>query len=115
MSSLARVSLVAVLLIPLWTGGASAAVQCPPTSGGHPLRASGSGDLYEGPLENAAVLAPDGTRQGPGGWVNTWTFGGPADGVTLVCHYEGTRAKERSKLTAGTKSCRQDARSFVCR
>lgn len=116
MPSTTRVSLaVAIVSVTLWAGAASAAVQCPPTSGGHPLRASGSGDLYEGPVENAAILAPDGTRQGPGGWVNTWTFKGSANGITLVCRYEGTRAVERVKLTAETKGCRQDVRSFVCR
>lgn len=97
----------------VWAGTVSAAVQCPATSGGHPLRAAGGGDLYEGPVQDNATLAPRNSRQGPGGWVNTWQFSASPN-VTLVCRYEGTQARVVLPLTLEIRTCRQDARSFVC-
>lgn len=105
---------VAALLCLVWAGAANAVVQCPASSGGHPLRALGGGRLYEGPLQDNAALAPGRTQQGPDGWVNTWTFRGSADAVTLVCRYEGTQTPEVRRLTREITICRQDARSFVC-
>lgn len=116
MSSPMRLSLVAAaFLCPLWAGAgaAHAAVQCPAASGGRPLRAAGGGDLYEGPVQDNATLAPRSSRQGSSGWVNTWQLPGGA-GFTLVCRYEGTAAVVALPLTPEIRGCRQDARSFVC-
>lgn len=94
-------------------GPATGAVQCPPSSGGSPLRASGGGTLYEGPVRDNASLAPLRTTQGPSGWVNTWQFPGPVE-VTLVCRYQNPAKQEVLPLPSSIRSCRQDARSFVC-
>lgn len=94
-------------------GPVHAAVQCPPSSGGSPLRASGGGTLYEGPVRDNASLAPSSTTQGPSGWVNTWRFPGPVD-VTLVCRYQNPVKQDVLPLPSSIRSCRQDARSFVC-
>jgi len=90
-----------------------AAVQCPVSAGGSPLRPSGGGTLYEGPIGDNASLVPSSTTQGPGGWVNTWRFPGPVD-VTLVCRYVNPAKQDVLPLPSSVRSCRQDARSFVC-
>ncbi len=114
MSSRMRPDLTALVALALIASSvAHAAVQCPSTLGGHPLRPSGGGTLYEGPVRDNAALAPDNTRQGPGGWVNTWRFTAAPD-VTLVCRYQGIQASEQVPLTRDIRTCRQDVRSFVC-
>ena len=92
---------------------AQAGVQCPPTQGGHPLRALGGGTLYEGPIANNAALAPSNTQGGGSNWVNTWRFVSPPD-VTLVCRYSATPAPITIHLTPDVRGCRQDERSFAC-
>lgn len=114
MLSLAPLKVMALTVLGLTFGGASyAAVQCPPVSGGQPLRQSGGGTLYEGPVQDNAALAPSNTRQGPGGWVNTWRFVSVPD-VTLVCRYGGSQPSLALPLTREVRSCQQDARSFIC-
>ena len=106
--------IIALTVLGLSSAGISyAAVQCPPVSGGQPLRQSGGGTLYEGPVRDNAALAPMNTRQGSGGWVNTWRFTGVPD-VTLVCRYGGSQPSLALSLTREIRSCQQDARSFVC-
>lgn len=107
-----RVTALTILGLVL-TETSYAAVQCPPASGGQPLRQSGGGTLYEGPVQDSAALAPSNTRQGPGGWVNTWQFTSAPD-VTLVCRYGGSQPSLALTLTRDIRTCQQDARSFVC-
>lgn len=115
MSSRAVVSLVAsTLLIGAAAGTAQAAARCPTSVQGHPLRAMDGGFLYDGPIEKNILLAPDSTQQGPGGWVNRWTFRDQPVTLTLVCRYENLQVVEQIKLTPEVRTCRQDARSFVC-
>ncbi len=97
----------------MFAGPVLAEVRCPALSGGSPLRSSGGGTLYEGPVKDNASLAPLSTTQGPAGWVNTWRFPGPVD-VTLVCRYQNPAKQDVLPLPPTIRSCRQDARSFVC-
>ena len=90
-----------------------AATMCPAIAGGHPLRALGGGTLYEGPVKDNASLAPDESRAVRGGFVNTWKFDA-APNVTLVCQYEGASPAVSIVLPKEIRSCRQDAKSFVC-
>ena len=94
---------------------AAAAVGCPPTVGGHHLRTTDGASLYLGRPEDNMLQAPATTMQGPNGYVNIWRFGN-AENLTLVCQYEGTRTPVEVRLSAGMKSCRQEAHagSFVC-
>ncbi len=101
-------ALLVVIAVPV-----QAAVQCPSISAGHALRSSGGGTLFEGPIQDNAALAPEKTQQGPEGWVNNWRFRSPPD-VTLVCRYADVSTPVSLKLTPDIRSCRQDARSFVC-
>lgn len=91
------------------------AVQCPAEVGGHPMRLMEGGTLFFGDPAKLGSQAPDGTRQGPHGPVNTWTFRNAAN-MTLVCKYEGVSRPVLISLPADTLICRQDinARSFVC-
>lgn len=115
MSSRMRLSVAATAALGVLSAGmAHAAVQCPPTSGGHPLRTVGGGTLFQGPILDNATLAPDSTQQGPTGWVNTWHFR-DASGITLVCRYQGSQTPEVFALTRDVTGCRQDAHSFVCK
>ncbi len=116
MSLLTRGSLIGAMCggLLLASGSAWAAVQCPPSSDGHGIRALEGGTLYEGRIADNAMLAPSGTQSGPDGWVNIWRFMASPD-VTLICRYEGIAAPVRVGLTPDIRTCRQDARSFVCR
>lgn len=105
--------LAAAVLGLMLAGPVLAAVECPPSSRGSPLRSSGGGTLYEGLVADNAALAPSGTRQGPGGWVNIWRFSGPVE-ATLVCRYADPAKQDVLPLPSSIRSCRQDARSFVC-
>ena len=93
----------------------AAAVQCPAEVGGHPLRLMEGGTIFFGDPAKLGSQAPDGTRTGPRGPVNTWTFKSAAN-MTLVCKYEGVSRPVSIPLPAETLICRQDVngRSFVC-
>ena len=114
MSSHMRLKLLVAAVASFAAVSAQAAVQCPPSLEGHPLRSSGGGTLYEGPVVDNAVLAPTDTQTVSGGWVNIWHFVTTPD-VTLVCRYAGAARPVSVPLTPDIRACRQDARSFVCR
>lgn len=99
----------------LSAGVAVAGVACPPTSGGHHLRRVDGGSLYLGRPEDNILQAPASTQKGANGSVNTWRFSN-AENLTLVCRYEGSQAAVTLPLSAGLKTCRQEAASssFVC-
>ena len=92
---------------------AFAAVQCPESLGGHSLRTSGGGTLFDGPIADNASLAPDNTQQVRGTWVNTWRLG-RSQTVTLLCRYQGTQQVQTQVLPQEVRVCRQDPSSFVC-
>lgn len=113
MSSVTVKTAFAVLGLAMCGAPAFAAVQCAPSLSGHPLRASGGGTLFDGPIRDNASLAPDGTQQVRGTWVNTWRLG-QGQQVTLVCRYQATEEVAAHVLPANVRSCRQDPSSFVC-
>jgi len=119
MLSRMRLSLIVPVLLGfgqvLYAGTAVAAVACPPTSGGHHLRRMGGGSLYLGRPQDNMVQAPASTQGGANGYVNTWRFSN-AENLTLICRYEGTQAAVTLPLSAGSRTCRQEAASsiFVC-
>lgn len=92
-----------------------AAVQCPSQYQGHPLRLVDGGTIYLGDPADQMSQAPDGTRRGPNGSINTWTFR-DASRMKLICRYDGTEAVVAQALPRDTLICRQEAkiRSFVC-
>lgn len=113
MSSVTVKTAATVLGLALFGAPALAAVQCAPSLSGHPLRTSGGGTLFDGPVHDNASLAPDGTQQLRGTWVNTWRLG-QGQQVTLVCRYQGTQEVAAHVLPANVRLCRQDPSSFVC-
>lgn len=113
MSSIIVKAGMAVLGLVLFGAPALAAVQCAPSLSGHPLRTSGGGTLFDGPVRDNASLAPDSTQQVRGTWVNTWRLG-PSQQVTLLCRYQGTNEVAAHVLPSNVRSCRQDPSSFVC-
>jgi len=92
-----------------------AAVQCPSQYQGHPLRLMDGGTIFLGDPTDQMSQAPDGTRRGPNGPINTWTFR-DASRMQLICRYDGTDAVVAQALPRDTLICRQEAkiRSFVC-
>lgn len=105
-----------VLSIGFWlglTGVAWAGVSCPASVSGHPLRNSGGGELFDGPVADNAILAPDSSAGTPQRYVNTWRLRNGAR-VTLICHYAGLPAGLPFRLTSDIRTCRQDQSSFRC-
>ena len=110
-----RLLAVVVISLPVVAAPANAAVQCPAEVNGHRMRALDGGTIFFGDPAKLGSQAPDGTRQGPRGPVNTWTFRSAAN-MTLVCRYEGISQPVSVILPADTVICRQDvnARTFAC-
>lgn len=115
LSRMLKRSAVAMVALMLTAVAASAAVQCPPSLHGHDLRLNDGGSLYLGNPADMMLQAPDETKRGTTGPINTWRFKS-AQGINLVCKYDGTQEAVSLALPASVKSCRQDARSlsFVC-
>jgi len=112
--SLRMVRVFAVFQVLTFSGASAfAAVQCPQSLSGRALRTSGRGTLFDGHVGYNASLAPDGTQQLRGTWVNSWRLG-PGQSVTLLCRYQGTQEVVSLILPMNVRSCRQDPSSFVC-
>lgn len=111
-ASRAACGLTALLMV---TGAARAAVECPRSLQGRDLRLVDGGSLYLGNPADGMLQAPDRSERGTTGPINIWTFRS-AQGMHLVCRYEGIRETMTLPLPAATRTCRQDARtlSFVC-
>ena len=101
---------------PLAASVSVAAVQCPSEVGGHRMRLLDGGAIFFGDPAKLGSQAPDGTRQGPHGPVNTWTFKSAAN-MTLVCQYDGVSTPVSVRLQPDTLICSQDVngRSFACK
>lgn len=80
----------AMVAVVLASGAANAAVQCPPSLHGHDLRLNDGGSLYLGNPADMMLQAPDETKRGTTGPINTWRFKS-AQGMNLVCKYDGTQ------------------------
>ena len=70
-------------------------------------------DIFDGPPENHADLAPDDTKQAGGLTTNTWRLSLGADGLYVKCGYgkklEGPYSRvETIRLPDTAKSCRAE-------
>jgi hypothetical protein len=86
------------------------ATQCPAISGQTLVYV----DIYDGPPENQADLAPDDSKRQPNGGVsNVWQLAAGADGLYVKCGYgkklEGPYSRmETIELPSTVKTCRAD-------
>lgn len=106
-------SSIELLLLPvaLMAGGARAPAPfaCPVSNGGAPLS---DGAVYDGPIAENALLAPDSERRVRGGTVNTWPVAyiyQAGRQVNLSCSYPN-RPPVIVPVTRPVKACRYTAR-----
>lgn len=115
MSSPRRLKAAGLVVVFMATfGAAQAEVACPATSNGHGLLKMGGGRLFDGSLEDNAVLAPD--RQATASYpYNFYSIPDPSH-VTLVCSYGKATAPVILKLTPDAHRCLQNVNTggFRC-
>ena len=103
-------SATAALLILAATAAPPVAAECPAIAGQSLVYI----DIYDGPPENQADLAPDDSKKQPGGGIaNTWQLAPGADGLFVKCGYgkkaEGPYSRtEMIRLPDTAKTCRAD-------
>jgi hypothetical protein len=103
-------SAAAALLILAATAAPPVALECPAITGQTLVYI----DIYDGPPEKQADLAPDDSKKQPGGGVaNIWQLAPGADGLFVKCGYgkklEGPYSRtEMIRLPDAVKTCRAD-------
>ena len=102
-------SAAAALLILVATATPPVAMECPAITGQTLVYI----DIYDGPPENQADLAPDDSKKQPGGIANTWQLAPGTDGLFVKCGYgkkaEGPYSRtEMIRLPDTAKTCRAD-------
>jgi hypothetical protein len=101
---------VAWLILAAATAAPTIAAECPAIAGQTLVYI----DIYDGPLENQADLAPDDSKKSPnGGVANIWQLAPGADGLFVKCGYgkklEGPYSRtEMIRLPDTIKTCRAD-------
>ncbi len=100
----------ALLILAAASVNSPVALECPAISGQTLVYI----DIFDGPPENQADLAPDDSKQQPnGGTANTWQLSPGPDGLFVKCGYgkklEGPYSRtEMIRLPDTAKSCRAD-------
>ena len=111
----------ALLFVALMSGTpqrAAAPTSCPVASGG--VRMTG-GDVYDGPVEENAILVPDSARTMRGTEVSTWdvrTTYAAGRQIYLSCEY-ASRPKVTIRVSRAVRTCRysdgRPAKALACR
>jgi hypothetical protein len=70
-----------------------------------PTHAWTNAEFSDGPPEDMAWLAPDGTRRRGSTVTNAWTFGPTSQGTWLSCAYDGTSIVLTTRLPDRIRHC----------